>query len=73
MKAILVIDLEANELPKDAYANIYVFGKKEQENRFLEFVGRCPLKSIPSKKKEEPVGGLFIKGWNACLEEIENG
>ena len=76
MKAILVIDLEANELPIDAYANIYIFGKEEQENRFLEFIKRTPLKPMPNRIDwlENGYNGdwiMFSTGWNACIEELE--
>lgn len=75
MKAILVIDLEANELPIDAYANIYIFGKEEQENRFLEFIKRTPLKPMPDMKEEGyPNNDYTIgkaDGWNECIEELE--
>ena len=74
MKAILVIDLNANELPKDAHANVYVFGKycEEQEDDFIACKENVPLKPMP-KQKDTSFNEAFMQGykcgWNACLCE----
>lgn len=81
MKAVLVIDIDANELPKDAYANIYVFGKyyEEQEDDFVACIGDVPLKPMPNQwipqlnglDIEQQIRNIdFAGGWNACLDKI---
>lgn len=77
MKAILVIDIEADELPNDAYANVYVFGKyyKEQEDDFVACLGDVPLKPMPAKMEVDDLqmkalAGLYATAWNDCLDEI---
>lgn len=82
MKAILVIDIDANELPEDAYANVYVFGKYgEQEDDFVACKGDVPLKPMPTKKKplfdpdhceieKEIKIAHEIVGYNRCIDEI---
>ena len=80
MKEILVIDIDANELPEDAYANVYVFGKYgEQEDDFVACKVDVPLKPMPQEQGIYEIGideedtnakQQWNKGWNACLEEI---
>ena len=68
MKAILVIDLKADELPEDAHANVYVFGKYgEQEDDFVAFIGGVPLKPMPKMLNAWD----YQQGWNDCIKEIE--
>ena len=76
MKAILVIDLKTDELPKDGYANIYVFGKyyEDEEDDFVAYIKGCPLKPIPERLAEPKVewgeSRGYQGGWNDCIEEI---
>ena len=80
MKAILVIDIDANELPEDAYANVYVFGKYgEQEDDFVQCIGDVPLKPMPQEQDIYEIGidkedtnakQQWNKGWNACIDAI---
>lgn len=74
MKAVLVIDIDANELPKDAYANVYVFGKYgEQEDDFVACIGDVPLKQMPDcPDVPDTIANdvAYIIGWNDCIVEI---
>lgn len=63
MKAILLVDM-----PDNCRACRYKCFEASLRDKYRPYW--CPLKPMPSKKKEEPVGGLFAKGWNKCLEEI---
>ena len=73
MKAVLVIDVEEYG---DYYADVY---RKDAEDRFE---GRYFLKPLPQKKdidKTLEFGGYeniiqesLARGYNACLEEIQN-
>jgi len=73
MKAVLVIDVEEHG---DYYADVY---RKDADDRFE---GRYYLKPLPQKKdidKTLEFGGYeniiqesLARGYNACLEEIQN-
>lgn len=86
MKAILVFDMKADELPNDAFANVYVFGKyyKEQLDDFLAYKESVPLKPMPLKRethvywKSVGIGNIptheitdYDKGWNDCVDFLE--
>lgn len=74
-KAILLVGLKADELPKYAYADVYIFGKycDDQEDDFLAHLIGCPLKPMPKMKQHEEEIDYdygYIDGWNDCLAEI---
>lgn len=79
MKAILVVDIDANELPEDAYANVYVFGKYgEHEDDFVACIGDVPLKPMPTydwheEGKENECEEWYKNGWNDCIDAIIGG
>lgn len=84
MKAILVID----EMPTDCedcpfgydyrcFNTWKRFEEKEENRRITYPIPKwCPLKPMPQKKKEDldipTFSSSFDRGWNDCLEEIEN-
>lgn len=81
MKAILVIDMPTN-CAKCKLSHLQWIGESicnavDWEERPLW----CPLRPLPNKKPVSYHDDLFGEveknfnniGWNACLEEIENG
>ena len=86
MKAILVIELSADSLPYDAYADVYVYGKygEDQESDFLAHKKCITLKPMLERHPiiegrwmyengtySEPFGNKeYARGWNDCLKEI---
>ena len=80
MKAILVIDLDADSLPVGSYASVSVFGKysDEQEDDFLAYKRNIPVRPMPQKEsskarelREDWSGLAYSEGWNDCIDEIE--
>lgn len=74
MKAVFIIDVDKDELGK-AVATITA------EENDISFFARGVIRPLPQerefgKQNIMPIkvdGNSFVLGWNACLEEIQNG
>ena len=87
MKAILVIDMPNNcydcqycrfDARKYNFRGCILTDTDVQDGTIdicKEIHSCCPLKPMPKKKWEwvDAEDTIWNEGWNACLEEIENG
>ena len=77
MKAILVLDKMPNSCDEcDVRCDGYT--AKEYAEKGIKRPSWCPLRPMPTRvEHEEGLDSAFNIGWehgyNACLEEIENG
>ena len=82
MKAIIVIDMPevCTDCPMHKFHDIdnwddpsgyCILGTETIDNVFQTKPSWCPLKPLPQMKFYAGVNSDFVKGWSACLKEIE--